>query len=65
MSVHAGSIWIDNHLQNVPRDLWVAVDAQRLVGESQRYDDLVAYLVRQQIPLSSITIAYLPTGILQ
>lgn len=65
MAVHAGSIWIDNHLQNIPRDLWVAVDAQHLVAESQRYEDLINFLLRQRIPLNSVTIAYLPLGILQ
>lgn len=65
MSVHAGSIWIDNHPQSIPLDLWIAVDATRLVAENPRYDGLIAFLVRSQIPIASLTIAYFPSGALQ
>ncbi len=65
MSVHPASIWIDNHMQSVPRDLWFAADANRLVAESQTYDDLVTFLIRSRIPLPTLAIAYFPSGALQ
>jgi hypothetical protein len=52
-------------MQSVPRDLWFAADANRLVAESQTYDDLVTFLIRSRIPLPTLAIAYFPSGALQ
>lgn len=66
MSVHPGSIWIDqNFAAQVPQDLWIAADATRLVGENANYDDLIAFLLRQNVPLQNVTIAYFPAGTFQ
>ncbi len=65
MSVHPGSIWIDNHFQNVPIGLWVAANANRQVAEDYDYDKLIAFLQSQNIPLQTLTIAYIPAGTYQ
>lgn len=65
MSRHAGSIWIDNHFGNIPRDLWIAADATRMVAEDIRYDRLIAFLIAQNIPLRDLTIGFFPSGAIQ
>jgi len=66
MSVHPGSVWIDRNFATlVPQDLWVAANATRLVAENVNYDDLIAFLILQNIPLQDVTIAYFPAGVFQ
>ncbi|NUA26315.1 hypothetical protein [Cupriavidus basilensis] len=66
MSVHPGSVWIDqNFATQVPQDRWVAADATGLVAENVNYDDLIAYLRRQNVSLQDVTIAYFPAGAFQ
>jgi hypothetical protein len=54
-----------NFAEAVPKDRWVAADATRLVAENLKYDDLIASLKRQKIPLADVTIAYFPFGAFQ
>lgn len=62
MSVHPGSIWLDNNWGAYPSGLWIAANATRMIAESPDYDDLIAYLRRQQIPLNELTVAYFVPG---
>lgn len=65
MSVHAGSIWIDQNFTRVPQDLWVAVGASGLVAENRDLSLLMNALARQQTPLDQVTITLLISGVLQ
>jgi hypothetical protein len=65
MSVHAGSIWIDQNLANIPQDVWVATNATGLISESRNLGVLMNFLVLQQVPLVGVTIAYIPAGTFQ
>lgn len=65
MAVHAGSIWIDQNFTNVPQDLWVAVNATRLVAENRDLSLLMTFLAQRQIALNEVTIAYIQSGTVQ
>lgn len=65
MSVHPGSIWIDNNSSSVPQDLWIAADANGIVAQDPDYEALITILQRRGISFGDITIAYLPSGIVQ
>lgn len=65
MSVHAGSIWIDQNFANVPQDLWIAVNATRLVAENRDLSLLMTFLAQRQVALSEVTITYLSSGTVQ
>lgn len=65
MSVHPGSIFIDNNVAGLPQGLWIAVNSVRMVGENSNYDALMAFLQQQRIPLQTVTIAFLPDGTYQ
>jgi hypothetical protein len=65
MSVHAGSVWIDQNFASLPQDLWVAVDAFRLVGENHDLSLLMSFLATQPVPLSDLTITFIPSGTFQ
>ena len=51
MSVHPGSIWIDNNVGQAPQDIWVAVNATGVVAEHTDLTLLMEYLSRQVYPL--------------
>ena len=65
MSVHVGSIWIDQNFSNVPQDIWVAVGAAGIVGEGRDLPILMNFLASQQVRLSDVTIAFFPAGTFQ
>ena len=65
MSVHAGSIWLDNNFSDDLQDRWVAANAERLVAENRDYDALIAFLQTQDISLQDVTIAYFHSGTFQ
>lgn len=65
MSVHAGSIWIDLNFPNVPQDIWVAANANRLVAENRDLVRLMSFLAAQRLLLSDLTITYIPSGTFQ
>lgn len=60
--VHAGR---RSQRLSVSQDLWIAADATRLVAENADYDDLIAFLRRQNVPLQNATIAHFPAGTCQ
>lgn len=65
MSVHAGSIWIDQNFTNVPQDLWVAVGSTGIVAEGRDLTLLMNFLASRQVPLAQVTITFLISGTLQ
>ena len=65
MSVHAGSIWIDNNLAEAPKDKWLAVAEHGIVEQNEDIVKLYADLEGRSIGLGTITIAFLPGGIRQ
>ncbi len=65
MSVHAGSIWIDENQDRIPQDLWIAANANGLVGESRELPQLLEALLSRNILLSEVTLAYIHSGVVQ
>ena len=65
MSVHPGSIFIDQNWGNLPRGLWVAATANHIVAEGHDYDDVILIVRNRNILLSDVAIVFVPTGIIQ
>lgn len=65
MSVHAGSIWIDENQDRLPQDLWIAANANGLVDESRELPQLLEALNVRNILLSEVTLAYIHSGVVQ
>lgn len=65
MSIHAGSLWIDQNMTRVPQDLWLAVGSTGIVAEDSDLSRLMNFMARNQIPLSQVTITILISGTLQ
>jgi hypothetical protein len=65
MSVHPGSIWLDNNWSQLPRDFWVAADNNGIVSEDKDLANVYSELRRRGINLPDVTIAYVPDGVIQ
>lgn len=66
MSVHPGSIWIDQHpAAELPRDAWFAANGNGVVAASETYDGLLEWLIARDIRLDSVAIAYFTSGVFQ
>jgi hypothetical protein len=65
MAVNPGSIWIDRHWSDVPKDEWIAVTDNGIIAQNQGILALYAELASLVTSLESVTIAYLPGGIRQ
>ena len=62
MSVQPGSIWIDSHWTDAPKDEWIAVTGNGIIAQNSGIEALYAELAAQPISLKEVTIAYLPGG---
>jgi hypothetical protein len=65
MSIHPGSLWLDQNWATLPRGRWVAANATGLLESSTDYVFLRNILQRMQVSLDDVTIAYVPAGIVQ
>ena len=60
MSVHNGSIWIDNNWALLPLGMWVAASANRIEAESPDYNGLIALLIGRGVGFSDVTVVFVP-----
>lgn len=65
MAVHPGSIWLDSHWPQLPKDFWVAANYAGLVAEDRDLARVYAALQRLNIKLADVTIAFIPDGVIQ
>jgi hypothetical protein len=65
MAVHPGSIWLDQHWSQLPRDYWVAATQAGIVAEDKDLARVYSTLQRKNIALDEVTIAYIPDGVIQ
>jgi hypothetical protein len=65
MAFHAGSNFLDRSWLHLPRDFWIAADANGIVAEDKLLENVYDYLNRQGIRLNTVTIVFVPDGIVQ
>lgn len=65
MAVHPGSIWLESHWAQLHQDVWLAANATGIVAEAQDVVDLYSKLQLLGVKLAEVTIAYVPSGVIQ
>jgi hypothetical protein len=65
MSIHPGSIWIDQNWNRLPDGFWIAARGTGVVSEHTTYSGLIANIANRRVPLSDVTIIYIPHGVVQ
>lgn len=60
MSVHNGSLWIDNNWTALPPGRWVAASIVGIAAESSTYDGLIASLIQKGIGFADVTVVFVP-----
>lgn len=65
MAVHPGSIWLEQHWLQLPKNFWVAAADGGIVAEDRDLSNVYDALKRLKIKFKDVTIAYVPDGVIQ
>ena len=65
MSIHPGSIWLDQNWPTPGVSIWVAADRSGIVSEADTFPLLIARIRAQGLNLRDLAIAQIPVGIVQ
>lgn len=65
MSLHPASIWLDAHWDELPNNVWVAANSNRVVAYSENLDELLSVLNYDQVDLTTLVFAYVTFDIFQ
>ncbi len=57
---HPGSVWIDEHMAELPRGHWVAADGSGLVAFDLTNPGLMDKLIQAKVASASLAIAFIP-----
>jgi hypothetical protein len=55
---HPGTLWINNHIAQLPSNEWVAADAAGLVAHDATMDGLMLKLQQSHVAIADVAVAY-------
>ena len=61
MSVHPGSIWLDNNWDTLPKGFWVAANNDGIVTQDRDLPNVYTDLNRRNTATDQVAIAFIPT----